>query len=225
MTVLTNAKHEAVALAYLADPEKVGWRAYRKVYPRSSRHAAECGFTRLQKNVEFSARIADLAEQAAQGAVMTAQEALVELTKLARANMQDYMHVGPDGDPVLDYSKLTRDQAAALQEVTVDTYTDGRGDDAREVKKVKFKLADKLRALELIGKHYALFTEKHLHEFRGGVAERLTAALARIGDNQPHADKVRPHRDPPRRGHLRKQAASPTDERKRGTRRRSRFIA
>jgi phage terminase small subunit len=200
MTPLTNAKHEAVALAYLTDPEKVGWRAYRKVYPRSSRHAAECGFTRLQKNVEFSARIADLAEQAAQGAVMTAQEALVELTKLARANMQDYMHVGPDGDPVLDYSKLTRDQAAALQEVTVDTYTDGRGDDAREVKKVKFKLADKLRALELIGKHHKLFTERHEHNFVGGVAERLTAALKRIEDQAPHG-KVRPHRGADRSRH------------------------
>jgi phage terminase small subunit len=225
MTPLTNAKHEAVALAYLTDPEKIGWRAYQKAYPKSSRTAAEVAFSRLLKNAKFSARIAELAEQAAQGAVMTAQEALVELTRLARANMQDYMRVGPDGDPVLDYSKLTRDQAAALQEVTVDTYTDGRGDDAREVKRVKFKLADKLRALELIGKHHALFTEKHLHEFRGSVAERLTAALARIGDNQPHVDKVRPHRDPPRRGHLRKQAASPTDERKPGTRRRSRFTA
>jgi hypothetical protein len=121
MTPLTNAKHEAVALAYLADPEKVGWRAYRKVYPKSSRTAAEVAFSRLLRNAKFSARIAELAEQAAQGAVMTAQEALVELTKIARANMQDYMRVGPDG-PVLDYSKLTRDQAAALQEVTVDTY-------------------------------------------------------------------------------------------------------
>jgi phage terminase small subunit len=221
MTPLTKAKHEAVALAYLSDPEKVGWRAYKKVYPKSSRHAAECGWTRLQKNVEFSARIAELAEQAAQGAVMTASEALEQLTRLARANMQDYMRIGPDGDPVLDYSKLTRDQAAALQEVTVDTYTDGRGDDAREVKKVKFRLADKLRALELLGKHHALFTERHVHE-HGDVAERLTTALARIGDNQPHADKVRPHRDPARRRHLRKQAASPTDERKPGARPRSR---
>jgi hypothetical protein len=139
----------------------------------------------------FSARIAELAEQAAQGAVMTAQEALEELTRIARANMQDYMRVGPDGDPVLDYSKLTRDQAAALQEVTVDTHTDGRGDDAREVKRVKFKLADKLRALELLGKHHALFTERHVHEL-GGVAERLAAALARMGERADN--QVRPRR-------------------------------
>jgi hypothetical protein len=36
--------------------------------------------------------------------------------------MQDYMRVGPDGDPVLDFANLSRDQAAALQEVTVESY-------------------------------------------------------------------------------------------------------
>jgi phage terminase small subunit len=185
---LTNAKHEAVALAYLADPERVGWRAYRKVYPKSTRHAAECGFTRLQKNVEFSARIAELAERAADGAVMAAREVLEELTRLARANMQDY--VGPD-DIVVPMQSLTRDQAAAVQERTVEHYTEGGGDEAREVKKIKFRLADKLRALELLGKHHALFTDRHVHEV-GGIAERLAAALARMDEEEAN--------DRPRRG-------------------------
>ena len=35
------------------------------------------------------------------------------------------MRIGPDGDPVLDFENLTRDQAAALQEVTVETYMEG----------------------------------------------------------------------------------------------------
>jgi hypothetical protein len=60
--------------------------------------------------------------------------------------MQDYMRIGPDGDPVLDFANLTRDQAAALQEVTVESYMDGGGENAREVKKVRFKLADKGRS-------------------------------------------------------------------------------
>jgi hypothetical protein len=42
----------------------MGWRAYKKVYANSSRHAAECGFTRLQKNVAFAARVAELSEEA-----------------------------------------------------------------------------------------------------------------------------------------------------------------
>jgi phage terminase small subunit len=206
MTPLANSKHEAVAIAYLADPQKVGWRAYRQVYPKSSRRAAENGFSRLMKNDEFSARVAGLAEQAAQGAVMTAKEVLEELSKLARASMADY--VGGD-DIAVPIRSLTRDQAAAVQEHTVEHYTEGKGEDAREVRKVKFKLVDKLRALELLGKHHALFTERHVHEF-GGVAERLAAALERIGDNPRQKatipDKLRPLDDPPRRRNVRKTA-------------------
>jgi phage terminase small subunit len=117
----------------------------------------------LQKNVEFAARIADLGKQAAEGAVMTAREVLEELSRLARANLQDY--VGDD-DITLPVQSLTRDQAAAVQERTVEYYIEGRGDDAKTVKRVKFKLADRLRALELIGKHHALFTERHVHARR-----------------------------------------------------------
>jgi hypothetical protein len=32
MPILSNQRHEAVALAYISDPEKVGWRAYKSVY-------------------------------------------------------------------------------------------------------------------------------------------------------------------------------------------------
>jgi phage terminase small subunit len=48
--------------------------------------------------------------------------------------MLDYMKVGPDGDAVLDFSKLTRDHGAALIEVTVEDFKDGRGEDARDVR-------------------------------------------------------------------------------------------
>jgi phage terminase small subunit len=202
MTILANIKHEAVALAYIADPEKVGWRAYRSVYPKSSRHAAECGFTRLQKNVEFAERIAELAEEAADGAVMSQREVLELLTIIARANMADY--VGRD-DITKTIPELTRDQAIAVQERTVEYYTEGRGDDAREVKRVRFKLPDKIRALELLGKHHALFTERHVHEL-GGVAGRLAAALARVAErSEPQAPAPRAlpdgqrGRDQPRR--------------------------
>ncbi len=91
---------------------------------------------------------------------VTADRIVAELAKLGFSNMQDYMRVGPSGDPVLDYSKLNRDQAAALQEVTVEDFVDGRGDDAREVRRVKFKLADKRAALVDLGKHLGMFTER-----------------------------------------------------------------
>ena len=69
--------------------ERIGWRAWKKVYPKSARHTAENCFSRLMKKDEFSARIAGLAEAAAQGAVMVAREVLEELSRIGRANMAD----------------------------------------------------------------------------------------------------------------------------------------
>jgi phage terminase small subunit len=82
--------------------------------------------------------------------------------------MRDYMRIGPDGDPALDFANLSRDQAAALQEVTVESYIDGGGENAREVKKVKFKLADKRAALVALGRHHKLFTDKFEHGGKDG---------------------------------------------------------
>jgi phage terminase small subunit len=165
MKVLSNAKHEAVARALIADPESVGWRAYKAVYPKSSRHAAENGFTRLSKNADFAARIDELKAAAAEGAVATARQVLEELTRIGLANMADY--IGPNFE-TREISEMSRDQTAALAEVTVETFMDGRGQDAREVRKVKFKLADKRGALVDLGRHHKLFTDKHEHTGKDG---------------------------------------------------------
>jgi phage terminase small subunit len=170
MPALKNAKHEALAQAYIADRERIGWRAYKAVYPKSSQRAAETGFSRLLKNAEFAGRVAELDEKAADsGAVMSARAVLEELSNLAGANMLDYMRAGANGDPYLHFDELTRDQAAALAEVTVEDFVDGRGDDARDVRKVRFKLHSKLGALELLARHYGMLKDVHEHDLSGKV--------------------------------------------------------
>jgi phage terminase small subunit len=94
---------------------------------------------------------------------------LRELARLGFSNMLDYMRVGDDGDPYLDFSDLTREQAAAIAEVTVEDFKDGRGEDARDVRKIKFKLADKKAPLELLGRHVGLkFASRHEHTGKDG---------------------------------------------------------
>jgi hypothetical protein len=67
----------------------------------------------------------------------------------------------PQGDPYLDFSALTRDQTAALSEVTLEDFLDHRGEAARSVRRVKFKLHDKRAALVDLGRHLGLFDTKH----------------------------------------------------------------
>jgi phage terminase small subunit len=116
---------------------------------------------RLLTNVEVAAAIAIAQAERSRRTEITADRVLAEYGKLAFANMADYMRATPGGDPYLDFSGLTRDQAAALAEVTVEDYVEGRGDDARQVKRVKFKLGDKLHALDSVARHLGMFKERH----------------------------------------------------------------
>jgi phage terminase small subunit len=74
--------------------------------------------------------------------------------------MLDYMRVTPEGDPCVDLSTLTREHASALSDFTVEDSTDGRGEEARNVRRVKIKLHDKIGALVQLGKYLGLFAEK-----------------------------------------------------------------
>lgn len=151
-----NEKHECFAREYVVDLNATQ-AAIRAGYSAKTAGAAA---SRLLKNVNVQAAIERLLSERAQRTQITADMVVEELAKIAFANMQDYMVVGHDGDPVLDFSNLTREQAAALAEVTVEDFTDGRGEDSRDVRRVKFKLADKKGALVDLLKHLGGMTEK-----------------------------------------------------------------
>ena len=164
---LANAKHEAVLQAYIADPQRTGYKAYLVVYPKSSDAAAKTGFSRLLNNADFKARLAYLdsrvTEKVVERAAITTEQVLEELAKIGFANMQDYARVTGDGEPYIDLSEMTRDQAAAVQSFAIEDYKEGRGKDARDIRKVTFKLHDKRSALVDIGKHLGMFVEKVEH--------------------------------------------------------------
>jgi phage terminase small subunit len=91
---------------------------------------------------------------------ISAERILRELARLGFSNMLDYLAPQEDGSVALDFSGLTREQAAAIQEIREDK-TGGTGDGERkQIVRTTFKLADKTRALELLGKYRKLFTEK-----------------------------------------------------------------
>ena len=88
---------------------------------------------------------------------VTLDAVIDELAKIAFSNILDYVRITSEGDPYIDLSKITRDQGAAIVETTVEDYTEGRGEDARNVRRVKIKLADKKSALIDLGRHLGGF--------------------------------------------------------------------
>lgn len=108
----------------------------------------------------IASEITKVQEQRRQRHEVTADRVIEELGKLAFANMADYMKPTPSGDPYVDFSTLTREQAAALSEVTVESYYDGKGPNSREIKRIRFKLHDKHAALLSLARHFGLFNDR-----------------------------------------------------------------
>lgn len=154
-----------------------------KIAGRSSEQAAiEAGFPssraswvawRLMRNQRVQRAFKEIYQEAVPdpGAVLR------EMALLAFANIQDYIAVDGSGNARVDLSRLTREQAAAIQEITVDETGGGSGDGRREaVQRTKLKFYSKLDALELLGRHLKLFTDKIEVTVVDSLAERIAAA-------------------------------------------------
>ncbi|MCW0014896.1 terminase small subunit [Rhizobium sp. BT-226] len=163
MPALTDKQSRFVA-EYLIDLNATQ-AAIRAGY--SAKTAQQQG-SRLLLNVVVQEELSRQQSKVAERLEITKERIVDELAKIGFANMLDYMRAGHDGDPYLDFSGLTRDQAAALSEVIVEDFKDGRGDDARDVRRVKFKLHDKKGALVDLAKMLGFITERHEHTGKDG---------------------------------------------------------
>lgn len=164
-------KQEAFVREYLSTSNAS--EAYRRAYDASGMtdKSINENASRLLKNVKVAARLAAAQAKLAEKHGVTAERVIRELALIGFANMSDYISIN-DGGAYVDLSKLTREQAAAIGEITSETYVEGKGEDAQVVKRTKFKLNDKRAALVDLGKHLGLFKEiKELSGPNGGPIE------------------------------------------------------
>lgn len=154
---MLNDKQRRFAQEYLIDLNATQ-AAIRAGY---SAKTAKAQGARLLTHVDVQAAIQQAQDERAKRTEITADRVLQELARVGFANLGDFIRLTGDGDPAIDLSGLTRDQAAALSEVVTEDFVVGRGDDARDVRRVKVKLHDKLGALEKLGKHLGMFVNRH----------------------------------------------------------------
>lgn len=172
-------KQEAFCQEYANDPERNATRAYMRAGYVAGEEAARRNASRLLTSADIQARIAELLNPHVEKWEITRERVMEELAKIAFFNLGDAVHVTSQGDPYIDLSKLGEDGFAALAEVTVEDFMSGRGDDAREVRRVKIKPLSKLEALRLAGMTMALFKDKVEVTVRTDTAERLERARKR----------------------------------------------
>ncbi len=151
-----NSRHEIFALEYVKDLN--GTRAAIAAgYAKKSAHVTA---SELLSKPKVQRMVANLTKKHADKLDLSAEKVLSELSKLGFSNIMDYIGTTSDGDAYIDLSELDREQATAIQEVTVDEYMEGKGKDARKVKRTRLKLVDKIRSLDLLGRHLKLFTDR-----------------------------------------------------------------
>jgi phage terminase small subunit len=144
-----------------------GAEAYRQAYgskmppPLCAKQAY-----RLLHNPKIKAYL-DRAEQVADSRIKTAiaryavsrERNVAELARMAYANIADYtVAVGPER--VINLQAATRDHLAAVQEITVEDYKEGRGENARDVRRTQIKLADKQAAIEKLNRMFGWVIDK-----------------------------------------------------------------
>lgn len=146
--------------------------------------ARKAGYAEDRSNVAGSELVANrnvkaeidrrLSELAAKNAI-TAERVLAEIGNVAFLNMRNYL--GSDGLPTEDFSRLAPEHTAAIKSITVEEFKDGRSD-KREVRRLKFQLADKEKGLEMLAKHFGLFApEQHEHKHQHTVLGVLLAEI------------------------------------------------
>jgi len=99
------------------------------------------------------ARLAELQSKTIKKLEITAERVLQEFAKIAFADPRCVMEWDEHGILVKPSSELTDDQAAAVAEISQTVTKDGGT--------MKVKLHDKVAALNALGRHLALFTDKH----------------------------------------------------------------
>ena len=149
----------------------------------SKRNAKQKGYG-LRELPKIQAAITAAIQARSKRTDADADAVIAELNLIAFSNMLDYMSIRDDGTVVLDFSGVDRDKAAAILELVVDEYTDGKGDDARPAKRTKFRLADKKGALVDIGRHLGLFPNRHELTGKDGGPIRVRPDLSKLSEEE-----------------------------------------
>lgn len=170
----SSKRYEIFAREYVIDLN--GTRA--AIAAGYSEGAARSQASRLLTKRNVQRLVQQLQSSRASKLELKAEHVTEELRRLAFSNMLDYMRV-EDGEPRVDLSALTRDQAAAIQEIREDA-TGGTGDGERkQIMRTTFKLADKRGSLELLGRHLGMFQDNVKVTGLEGLAEKLNQLRTR----------------------------------------------
>lgn len=120
--------------------------------------------------------IAEAQKARAERTQVTADRVLLELARVAFLDPADVLDFASGPSVRLrDADRIPEDARRAIASIKVKRYAEGRGEAAKEVEVIEFRLCDKLSALDKLGRHLGLFADRVEVTGKDGgpVAQRL----------------------------------------------------
>lgn len=150
-------KQKIFADEYLIDLNAT--RAYKVAYPKVKKdESARVNGSKLLTNTNVTAYIDERMKEREKRTEITQDMVLKELAKLG---FFDIRKLFDDSGKPLDITDLDDETAACIAGLEVMDVYEGAEEDKEFVGYVKkYKLSDKLKALELIGRHLGMFKDK-----------------------------------------------------------------
>lgn len=142
---------------YIAETERDAQRRNERISLALQRaipaHVVEASRGMLERPL-VRAAIAERINELAAAAELNPMRVIKEYMSIGFSSVGDYMTIGEDGQPYFDLTKCTPEQLAAIQSVEVEETGDGLSRASR--RKFKFRLHNKLDALNALAKHMGL---------------------------------------------------------------------
>lgn len=160
-----NTRQQLFVLEYRKDLNATQ-AAIRAGYAKKG---AEVTGSKLLRNPKVAAAVEKATARQLESAELSAVRVLEEMRRLGFSNVQDLFDANGDMIPI---HKLTREQAACISSIEV-VMKNATAGDGKIDRVLKFRMWDKRATLEMLGKHFALLTERV--QIEG--AEKLTAVL------------------------------------------------
>ncbi len=141
---------------------------------------ARVNSSRMMTKDNIRAAIARETSIAREKSRKTLDDLIEEYIHLGFTGMSRFMRVDDNGQPVIDLKGCSKADLDLIAEVTIDTYMDGKDEDARQVKRIRIRPYDRFKALDKLAQHLGLGVDlKDPGEDRFSLAALLKEIIAR----------------------------------------------
>lgn len=144
---LGNASRSAMRAGYAKDTAYGD--AYSWVLPEGPKPHVYAAILARRESIERAAEV-------------TREDIVRRMNSMSKGSLRNVTQDTDGGQTYVDLSGLTEEEWYAISEIEVTEYSEGRGEESRDVIRTKVKLADRKGATEILGKAMGVFSEKRV---------------------------------------------------------------